>query len=186
MSPLNDTDLLEALATPDLQKRYPRDSKAFVRIDTSLRAYWHTLFDVCPALLDLAGPDGLAIFRPFMAWAASRRLSMNWAFYIWAYRWLDGSDFADSLPDSLAESMLAASAARWATVDRGRAAGIVLGDAKSPGLIAGWKCRSVDGARSVERIELEAPLAPPCDRFGFFLVPGFALETFPGWSPIPL
>jgi len=185
--PSIDAELLPALAVPDLQRTLPRESAAFVRVDTSLRTYWHTLFDVCPELLTLADPDGLRIFQPFMAWAAAERLTMNWTFYIWAYRWLCQSEFADRLPDGLAQSMLAASAARWATVDRGRHAGIVLTDACAalPTLVVGWKCDRVDGARRVERIGLEEPLDAPPGRFGHFLVPGFSLDTFPGWMAIP-
>jgi len=75
-----DSELLDALMVPARQADYPRDSRAFVRIDTSLRVYWHVLFDICPELLELSGPDGLSIFRPFMAWADARQLSMNWTF----------------------------------------------------------------------------------------------------------
>ena len=179
-----DAELLPALSVPALQSDFARESAAFVRIDTSLRAYWHTLFDVCPALLELSGPDGLRIFRPFMAWAEAQRLSLGWSVYLWVYRWLCQSEFAARLPPTLAETLLAASAARWAAVDRGRHAGIVLADAQaaSPVLVAGWKCASVDGARRVERIALDEPLDAPPDRFGHFLVPGFTLDTFPaGW-----
>jgi len=190
-SPRTDAELLAALSVPALQSSFARDSAAFVRMDTSLRAYWHTLFDVCPELLTLSGPDGLRIFRPFMAWAETQRLTLNWSFYVWVYRWLCQSEFAAQLSSELsaglAETMLAASAARWAAVDRGHHAGIVLADAQAPSpvLVAGWKCASVDGARRVERIALAEPLDPPPDRFGHFLVRGFDLDTFPGWMPIP-
>ena len=46
-----DRDLYPALMSPQLNAKYPADHKAFVRIDVSLRIYWHTLFDICPELL---------------------------------------------------------------------------------------------------------------------------------------
>lgn len=184
--PRIDADLLDALTVPARQGEYPRDSRAFVRIDTSLRIYWHTLFDICPGLLDLSGPDGLTIFRPFMAWAAEERLSLNWTFYLWADVWLRQSDFRDRLTPELRLSLMGASAARWATGDRSEAGGIVLGCADRPDLVCGWKTRSIEAGRRIEHIELEDPLPPPVGPFGFFTVVGDDLDDgFPGWTEIP-
>jgi len=180
-----DSELLDALMVPARQADYPRDSRAFVRIDTSLRVYWHVLFDICPELLELSGPDGLSIFRPFMAWADARQLSMNWTFYIWVYQWLLESEFRDQVTNELARSLMAASAARWATGDRSTNSGIVLGCADFPELIAGWKCHSASGGREVERLELEDSLPMPQGRLGYFTVAKFELDNFPGWSEIP-
>ncbi len=182
---LLESDLLDALMVPARQGEFARDSRAFVRLDTSLRAYWHTLFDICPELLSLSGPDGLAIFRPFMAWAAERQLSMNWTYYLWVHRWLQQSPFADRLSPQLTLSLMAASAARWAMGDRGPNGGIALGSAELPELVVAWKCHTVTGGREVECLSLEEPLPPPEGGFGWFTLPGFELDNFPGWSPIP-
>jgi uncharacterized repeat protein (TIGR04061 family) len=182
---VREVDLLDALLIPDRQGMYPRDSRAFVRIDTSLRVYWHTLFDICPALLDLGGADGLAIFRPFMAWAAEHKLSMNWTIYLWLYRWLAQSSFAERITDDLILSLMAASAARWATGDRGMAGGIVIACSAVPELVVGWKCRSVGASREVESLHLEESLPQPDDGIGWFVVPGFELNQFPGWEGLP-
>lgn len=184
-SPILDQDLLEALMVPARQGDFPRESKAFVRIDTSLRIYWHTLFDICPSLLEISPPDGLAIFRPFMAWAASQQLSMNWAYYLHVHQWLRESEFRDRLSAEITLSLMGASAARWATSDRGPAGGIVLGCADMPEIVAGWKSHSVGGGREVESLDLEDPLPAPPDMFGYFTVPDFELTRFPGWSAIP-
>lgn len=181
-----DADLLDALTVPARQGDYPRESRAFVRIDTSLRIYWHTLFDICPGLLDLSGPDGLAVFRPFMAWAAEERLSLNWAFYLWVDVWLQRSPFRDRVDRDLRLSLIGASAARWATGDRSEAGGIVLSGPAATDLVCGWKTRSMEAGRQVEHLELEEPLPTAPEPFGFFTVPGAALDCdFPGWTPIP-
>ena len=185
-TPRADSALLDALSVPARQADYPRDSKAFVRIDTSLRVYWHSLFDICPGLLRLSGPDGLAIFRPFMAWANEQQLSLNWTYYLWVDVWLRQSLFRDRLDTNLRYELIAASAARWATSDRSRSAGIVLGADGLPDLVCAWKVRSVDAGRQVERLALEEPLPMSGMDFGFFVV---ALDTFPdtfpGWQEIP-
>ena len=180
-----DSELLDALMLPARQADYPRDSRAFVRIDCSLRVYWHLLFDTCPELLALNSPDGLAIFRPFMAWAAPHQFSMNWSYFLRVYQWLLHSEFRDQVSVELARSLTAASAARWATGDRSANSGIVLGCSDFPELIVGWKCRRVNGGREVERLELEEPLPLPQGRFGYFTASKFELDDFPGWSEIP-
>jgi uncharacterized repeat protein (TIGR04061 family) len=184
--PRIDADLLDALTVPARQGDYPRDSRAFVRVDTSLRIYWHTLFDICPGLLDLSGPDGLAIFRPFMAWAAAEKLSLNWTCYLWVDVWLAQSAFRDRVTPDLRLSLMGASAARWATGDRSEAGGIALGGADLPDLVCGWKTRSILSGRRIEQFTLEEPLPPPDGPFGFFTIAGDDLsDGFPGWTPIP-
>lgn len=183
---LRDADLLHALSVPARQGDHPRESRAFVRIDTSLRVYWHTLFDICPGLLDLSGPDGLAIFRPFMAWADEHGLSLNWTSYLWVDAWLARSPFRDRVTADLRLSLMGASAARWATGDRSEAGGIVLAATGLPELVCGWKTRRIDAGRRVEVIDLEEPLPDPPPPFGFFTLPGDALDgDFPGWTAIP-
>ncbi|WP_211327666.1 methanobactin biosynthesis protein MbnC [Solilutibacter pythonis] len=181
-----DTDLLDALTVPARQGNYPRESRAFVRIDTSLRVYWHTLFDICPGLLELSGPDGLSIFRPFMAWANEQKLSLNWTYYLWVDIWLRQSPFRDQVTPGLRYALMGASAARWATGDRSEFQGIALGGADVPDLVCGWKTASLDGGREIERIELEEALPAPGTPFGHFLLPARSLDDgFPGWQALP-
>lgn len=181
----NDSELFDALTVPARQATYPRNSRAFVRIDTSLRAYWHVLFDICPQLLELSGPDGLSIFRPFMAWAAKQDLSFNWTYYLWVYRWLRQSEFRDSLDENLLLTLMSASAADWAIFNRETDCGIVLGNVNTPGLVVGWKCHTVHTGREVELVEPQDSLPAPSEQFGFFTLPDFELSHFPGWQPIP-
>lgn len=180
-----DTDLLDALMVPSRQGNYPRGSRAFVRIDSSLRTYWHALFDICPELLDLTTEDGLAIFRPFMAWADARQLALDWTYYIWVYQWLLESEFRDQVTRELAQTLTAASAARWASGDRSVNAGIAVVCSDYPQeLVVAWKCNSVDKGRKAELVELDESLPMPQGRFGYFTVPQFELDTFPGWIEI--
>ena len=186
LSPRTDADLLDALSVPERQADYPRDSRAFVRIDSSLRVYWHTLFDICPGLLTLSGPDGLAIFRPFMGWAAEQRLSLNWTYYLWVDVWLQQSLFRQQLTPALRYSLMGASVARWATGDRSESNGIIVSAADLPDLVCAWKTQSLEGAREVEQIELSEPLPSPSAAFGFFTVASRNLEEgFPGWTEVP-
>ena len=186
LSPRTDADLLDALSVPERQGDYPRDSRAFVRIDSSLRVYWHTLFDICPGLLALSGPDGLAIFRPFMGWAAEQRLSLNWTYYLLVDVWLQQSQFRQQLTPALRYSLMGASVARWATGDRSESNGIIVSAADLPDLVCAWKTQSLEGAREVEQIELSEPLPSPAAAFGFFTVASRNLEEgFPGWTDVP-
>jgi uncharacterized repeat protein (TIGR04061 family) len=148
--------------------------------------YWHTLFDICPTLLELSGPDGLAIFRPFMAWADEQKLSLNWTYYLWVDAWLQQSPFCGQVTADLRYALMAASAARWATGDRSEYKGIVLGCPDLLDLICGWKTASLDGGREIERIELEVPLPAPKKPFGYFIVSRRGLDDdFPGWLALP-
>ncbi|WP_080963078.1 methanobactin biosynthesis protein MbnC [Pseudomonas fluorescens] len=184
--PRTDSQLLHALSVPQRQGDYPRDSRAFVRIDSSLRVYWHTLFDICPGLLQLSGPDGLAIFRPFMSWAAQQRLSLNWTYYLWLDVWLQQSSFARHVTPALRYQLMGASAARWATGDRSEANGIFLAAADLPDLVCGWKTQTLEGARDIEQIELAEPLPAPGAAFGYFTVHSRHLQDgFPGWTDVP-
>lgn len=184
--PRTDSQLLHALSVPQRQGDYPRDSRAFVRIDSSLRVYWHTLFDICPPLLELSGPDGLAIFRPFMSWAHQQRLSLNWTYYLWLDVWLQHSSFAPQVTPALRYSLMGASAARWATGDRSESNGIILAAADLADLVCGWKTQTLEGARDIEQIELAEPLPAPSAAFGYFTVHSRHLQDgFPGWTDVP-
>lgn len=195
MSPLSpapvriDADLYEDLANPARQAAYPKSSRSYVRVDISIRTYWHTLFDAVPQLLELSGPDGRAIFLPFMEWAREEKLSLNWAFFLWVYEWLLNSEFRDRLDSKLLIDMMAASASRWTGRDRNsRYRLIVLG---TPFLserkaVAGWKISSLETQHiEVEQVEFDAPLPIPDGNFGYFALPGTEIDCFPGWQPIP-
>lgn len=170
---------------PSLHDNYLSDSRTWVRIDNSLRIYWHTIFDIAPQLLDLSGPDGQAIFQPFMAWAEERRLSMNWTIYLWIHRWLLQSGFRDRVTPELVRTLVASSAAHWAVMERGPECGIVIGTTVFPEIVVGWKQHTIDGGREIEQLELDEPLPAPPDGAGFFTVRDFEIDRFPGWSPIP-
>ena len=180
-----DTELLDALSTPASQQSYADDPRAFVRIDHSLRTYWHTLFDVCPGLLRLSGPDGQSIFRPFMAWAAEQGICFDWSYYLWVYIWLRQSEFRDRLDGDLRLSLMAAAAARWATFDRSTAAVLALGCKETQGLVCGFKSCALDASVTVEYLELEKTIASPDGLFGFFTLLRPEIDRFPGWYPIP-
>lgn len=182
---LNDSDLLDALLRPDLHGDYPQDSRAFIRIDCSLRAYWHAIFDAAPGLLELDAPDGLRLYRAFMRYATEQNLSMNWALYLHLDSWLRRSEWRDGLTLELSETLYNAAAARWAIADRSPACGIVLGSQYSASLTLGWKCMKIDGGREVEQLELESPLPAPDDDAGYFCLQSPELDSFPGWLPIP-
>jgi uncharacterized repeat protein (TIGR04061 family) len=183
-----DAELYHELANPARQELYPRESRGYVRIDVSIRTYWHTLFDTVPRLLDLTGPDGKAIFLPYMDWARDQKLSFNWTYFLWVYKWLQQSEFRDRLDTDLLLKMMSASASRWLGFDRDTDhCGIVLGSRSLPGAaVVGWKVNSVNTQIiRVERTEFEDALPAPDEEFGYFFTPGFALDHFPGWRPIP-
>jgi uncharacterized repeat protein (TIGR04061 family) len=170
---------------PDRLSDFPRDSRSFVRVDSSIRLYWHTLFDICPSLLELGDPEGLEIFRPFMRWAVEREISFGWSYYLWVYRWLRQSEFANRLSEEHLVTLMGASAARWAVSDRSSDCGIVLAARELNGLVVAWKCRTVRKGREVEFVAPQEAIPSPDDLFGFFTVSDFELRYFPGWSSLP-
>jgi uncharacterized repeat protein (TIGR04061 family) len=180
-----DRDLFEVLSLPAHHANYPRESRSFVRIDASLRIYWHTLFDICPRLLELSGPDGFAIYHPFMAWAAQKHLSLNWTYYLWVCTWLLESEFRDRVDEDLVLTLMGASAARWAVIDRSRSSGLAIGSGLIKSVVVGWKCRSISAGREVELFDLEDALPDPGSVFGFFEIANFEFDYFPGWQAIP-
>jgi uncharacterized repeat protein (TIGR04061 family) len=182
---LRDSDLLDNLMHPHHQAAYRSHPRAHARLDTSLRAYWHNLFDPCPALLKVADADGLEIFRPFMQWAQERCLSMNWTLHLGLYEWLRQSPFASCLNNELSDALMAACAARWAIIDRSDNAGLALGQRGNPAWLIGWKCRQIDGGRQITRVELAVALPEPPNDFAYFLLPTFESDDFPGWREIP-
>lgn len=189
MSPLSlartDSELYDALTSPKLILNYSADSPAYARIDVSLRAYWHSTFDICPELLDLSGPDGMAIFKPFMEWARERGVRFSWSYYLWLYLWLKESRFSDRLTPEMLQSVIGAAAARWAVRDRSAATGLAIGCRDSSILVVGWKCHSLNAGRQVEMIDLEEPLTLGEEFFGYFTVATRDITTFPGWRNLP-
>lgn len=190
-----DSDLLDHLTVPARHDELGVGSRAWVRVDTSLRIYWHTLFDICPGLLRLNGEDGqpsdgMSIFRPFMAFAAERGLSFDWTYYLWVDVWLQGSGFRDRVDDDLRLTLIGAAAARWAVTDRSPAAGLVIGtrsaDRGALPLVVGWKPADLESGREIETLELEDPLPAPATPFGWFTTTSRSLNHFPGWRDLPL
>jgi methanobactin biosynthesis cassette protein MbnC len=120
-----------------------------------------------------------------MAWAAEQRLTFDWSYYLWVYTWLRQSEFRDLLDSELRLSLMAASAARWATFDRSRPGVVALGCVEMQGLVCGYKPRTYDTGRTVEILDLEESLPTPNGLFGFFTLSGPDIDHFPGWSPIP-
>ncbi|WP_156502990.1 methanobactin biosynthesis cassette protein MbnC [Tistrella mobilis] len=190
-----DSDLLDHLTVPARHDELGVGSRAWVRVDTSLRIYWHTLFDICPGLLRLEGEDGqlsdgMSIFRPFMAFAAERGLSFDWTYYLWVDVWLQGSGFRDRVDDDLRLTLIGAAAARWAVTDRSPAVGLVIGtrsaDRGALPLVVGWKPADLESGREIETLELEDPLPDPATPFGWFTTTSRSLDHFPGWRDLPL
>jgi uncharacterized repeat protein (TIGR04061 family) len=182
-----DAELYDDLSNPARQNAYPRESRGFVRIDVSLRTYWHALFDSCPQLLELSGPDGRAIYIPFMAWARERRLSFNWTYFLWVYRWLQQSEFKDRLTQDMLMPILTAAASRWIMLDRDTdKCMIVLGSRSIDGVVLGSKYDSLySGLAQVEHLNIDPPPPGPEEEFGYFTLPDFQLDYFPGWRAIP-
>ena len=78
---------------------YPSNSRTFVHLDARLLPYWHTLFDICPALLKLDPPEGLNLFRSFMTWAYRNRPPLDWTYHLNVCRWLLGSPYRSQIDD---------------------------------------------------------------------------------------
>lgn len=178
-----DSALLDALTRPPRIFDYPSGSVARVRVDAALRIYWHHIFDICPPLAEMSPPDGMTIFRPFMAYVDARGLTLDWNFYLWLYDWLRQSEFKDKINESILLELMGASAARWAILDKGRDCGVVVGCRDTASVVVGWKVNKVDKGRQVELLEIE-DLPPPSELFGCFFAPTFELTEFPGWQSL--
>lgn len=191
-----DADLLDHLTVPARHGDLVPGSRAWVRVDTSLRIYWHTLFDICPGLLMLDAAngrpsDGMSIFRPFMAFAAEHHLSFDWTYYLWVDVWLGRSAFSDRMTKDLRLTLIGAAAARWAITDRSPDVGIILAARDLSGaeplpLVAGWKPASMETGREIETLDLDEPLPAPATPFGWFTTRSRDLDSFPGWADLPL
>jgi uncharacterized repeat protein (TIGR04061 family) len=178
-----DCDFFPAFTRPALLRALPRDSRAFVRVDVSLRAYWHQIFDICPSLLQLSGADGMTIFLPFFEFVEAKKLTLDWNFHLWLYLWLKESQFRESVNEDILLELMGAAAARWAVLDRGRNCGVALGCQENDHVVIGWKCNCVDAGRQVELVEI-ANLPRPQQFFGCFFLGEFDLHHFPGWEEL--
>ena len=122
---------------------YPSNSRCFVNLDARLLPHWHSVFDICPALLKLDPPEGLNLFRSFMTWAYRNQPTQDWTYHLNVCRWLLGCAYRTQIDEEPIEAFMAAAAARWVTTDDSQAQGIVLAwrgsrvfDWKEPGLIS--------------------------------------------------
>ena len=162
---------LHAEPTPP---EYPSNSRNFVHLDARLLPYWHTLFDICPALLKLDPPEGLNLFRSFMTWAYRNRPPLDWTYHLNVCRWLLGSPYRSQIDDEPIEAFMAAAAARWVNTDESQAQGVAL--AWQSSRVVDWKDARSAGA------EQQALPPPPWD---FAWCPLKAPGGFSGWLSVP-
>ena len=154
--------------------QYPSNSRSFVHLDARLLPYWHTLFDICPALLKLDPPEGLNLFRSFMTWAYHNQPEQDWTWHLNICRWLLGSPYRSQIDDEPIEAFMAAAAARWVNTDESQAQGVAL--AWQSSRVVDWK-----DARSAGD-EQQALPPPPWD---FAWCPLKAPDSFSGWLSVP-
>lgn len=153
---------------------YPSNSRNFVHLDARLLPYWHTLFDICPALLKLDPPEGLNMFRSFMTWAYRHQPPLDWTYHVNVCRWLLGSEYAAQIDEEPIEAFMAAAAARWIGADAGQAQGVVLA----------WRGVRVCDWKAAARVPAEPPAAPP-SAWDFAWRPLLERAAFSGWLPVP-
>ena len=157
-------------ARPD----YPSNARCFVRLDARLLPYWHSVFDICPALLKLDPPEGLNLFRSFMTWAYRNRPPQDWTYHLNICRWLLGSVYATQIDDEPIDAFMAAAAARWVNTDDSPAQGVVL--AWRGATVFDWKGPALSAA--------EHP-ALPAPQGDFAWCALSAQGEFGGWLPVP-
>ncbi|AZE79050.1 putative natural product biosynthesis protein [Pseudomonas synxantha] len=153
---------------------YPSNSRCFVHLDARLLPHWHTLFDICPALLKLDPPEGLNLFRSFMTWAYRNRPALDWTYHLNVCRWLLGSTYRAQIGDEPIEAFMTASAACWVNTDQSQAQGVVL--AWQGTRVFDWKDAASLGA---ERQALPDPAGD------FAWCPLTRQARFGGWLPVP-
>jgi len=131
--------------------QYPSNARCFVHLDARLLPYWHSLFDICPALLKLDPPEGLNLFRSFMTWAYRNQPAGDWTYHLNVCRWLLGSAYRTRINEELVEAFMAAAAAGWINTDHSRAEGIVLA----------WRTLRVFDWKATPPVTVEQPPLPP-------------------------
>jgi uncharacterized repeat protein (TIGR04061 family) len=154
--------------------QYPSNSRSFVHLDARLLPYWHTLFDICPALLKLDPPEGLNLFRSFMTWAYRNQPAQDWTWHLSVCRWLLGSPYRAQIDDEPIDAFMAAAAARWVHTDDSLAQGVVL--AWQGAEVFDWK------GSAFALVEHQALPAPTWD---FAWCPLTRRGGFSGWLPVP-
>ncbi|PRA20827.1 putative natural product biosynthesis protein [Pseudomonas poae] len=162
------------LRAEPLRADYPSNSRCFVHLDARLLPYWHTLFDICPALLKLDPPEGLNLFRSFMTWAYRNQPPLDWTYHLNVCRWLLGSVYRTQIDDEPIEAFMAAAAARWTHTDVGQAQGVVLA----------WRGERVFDWKGVPRVDSERQVFPN-PVWDFAWCPLSAKGQFSHWLPVP-
>ena len=157
-------------APPD----YPSNCRCFVHLDARLLPYWHSVFDICPALLKLDPPDGLNLFRSFMTWAYHNQPPPDWTYHLNVCRWLLGSAYGKQINAEPIEAFMAAAAARWVTTDQSRAQGVVL--AWRGSRVFDWKGLTLTAAE-------HQALPEPAGDFTWSAL--CAQGEFSGWLAVP-
>lgn len=144
------------LFVPDRARALPRGSKEREFAALCLRLVWHTVFDTCPGLLAAAPPDGSQVLEPFLAWAESQGLAMDWSLHAHLLAWLAVHPEAGvALDRERVVELMAAAASRWALGDQSPDRGILIASALLPdeGLLA-WKPPSLEEGRKVLLVSL--------------------------------
>ncbi|MGR3890098.1 putative natural product biosynthesis protein [Pseudomonas sp. 1152_12] len=162
------------LRAEPMPSEYPSNSRCFVHLDARLLPYWHTLFDICPALLKLDPPEGLNLFRSFMTWAYRNQPPLDWTYHLNVCRWLLGSAYRSQIDDEPIEAFMAAAAACWINTDDSQAQGVVL--AWQSSRIFDWKGAAVAGAECQ---------VLPVSAADFAWSPLTRQGGFSGWLPVP-
>lgn len=153
---------------------YPSNSRCFVHLDARLLPYWHTLFDICPALLKLDPPEGLNLFRSFMTWAYRNQPAQDWTYHLNVCRWLLGSTYRQHIDDEPIEAFMAAAAACWVNTDTSHAQGVVLA----------WQSMTVFDCKQAIFADA-APSTLPPSPWDFAWCPLNAQGRFNGWLHVP-
>lgn len=181
-----DTHVLRAMAAiepfhPDKLSDAAVRQRAQARVALSHGSYRASFRMFAPALEPLlqAHPD---LFADFLGWLTTQEVALDWTMYLTFLRWLRVSAYGDALTDASTDTAMVAAATHWTSMDRSRAAGIVLARRHHGTWIVAWKNRSLAHPGVVERVDVAAPLPSPAGPFGFFLAADFELDEFPGWS----
>ena len=162
------------LHTEPARPEYPSNSRSFVHLDARLLPYWHSLFDLCPALLKLDPPEGLNLFRSFMTWAYRNQPAQDWTWHLNVCRWLLASPYRGQIDEEPIETFMAAAAARWISTDDSQAQGVVL--AWQGSTVFDWKAARIPGAEQQ---------VLPATEWDFAWCPLASPGVFQGWLPVP-
>lgn len=101
--------------SPTRARAVPEGTKERELVSNALRNLWHTIFDPCPSLVELAPPDGKFLMEPFLDWAQGEGLSMSWTLHVHLLRWLlKEPEFNQRIDESHKRALIAAAAQRWA------------------------------------------------------------------------